>query len=138
MMYLGIDFGTKKIGLAIGKEIPYELATIANNSETFEKIVKLCNQENVTRIVIGMPVFESGDQGTLGMEIEKFGRELKEKTKLPIYFEPENLTTQTALELLREEGASAEEIENKVDQTAARLILEQYISNEEETSLEAL
>lgn len=137
-MYLGIDFGTKKIGLSVGKDIPYDLATLPNRPDVFEKITKLCRQEKIERIIIGMPVFESGDQGSLAPEVEKFGQKLKAITKLPIYFEPENLTTQTALELLKEEGATPEEIENKVDQTAARLILEQYIANEEETSQEAL
>lgn len=137
-MYLGIDFGTKKIGLAVGKEIPYDLATLPNRPDVFEKIARLCQQERIERIVLGMPVFESGDQGTLAPEVEKFGLKLKEITKLPIYFEPENLTTQAALDLLKEEGASPDEIEDKVDQTAARLILEQYIANEEETSQEAL
>ncbi len=137
-MYLGIDFGTKRIGLAVGKEIPYELATLINQADVFEKIARLCNQEKIERIVIGMPVFESEDAGSLAPEVEKFGQKLKLLTKLPIYFEAENLTTQAALELLREEGATPEEIEDKVDQTAARLILEQYIANEEESSQEAL
>jgi len=138
MMYLGIDWGTKKIGLAIGSEIPYELATLDNNEDVYEKIVKLCQQEKIERIVIGMPIMDSGDEGNFGDRIEKFARKLKEVAKRPIYFEPENLTTQTALELLKEEGASPEEIEQKVDQLAARLILEQYIANKEETSQEAL
>ena len=137
-MYLGIDWGTKKIGLAIGSEIPYELATLDNNEDVYEKIVKLCQQEKIERIVIGMPIMDSGDEGNFGDRIEKFARKLKEVAKKPIYFEPENLTTQTALELLREGGAAAEEIEAKVDQLSARLILEQYIANKEETSQEAL
>jgi len=138
MMYLGIDWGTKKIGLAIGSEIPYELAILDNNEDVYEKIVKLCQQEKIERIVIGMPIMDSGEEGNFGDRIEKFARKLKEVAKRPIYFEPENLTTQTALELLKEEGASPEEIEQKVDQLAARLILEQYIANKEETSQEAL
>jgi len=86
-----------------------------------------------------MPVLESGDKGNLADKVEYFGRQLKEKTNLPIYFEPENLTTQTALELLKEEGMRPDDIEKKVDQTAARLILEQYIANiEEDISQEAL
>ena len=137
-MYLGIDWGTKKIGLAIGSEIPYELAILDNNEDVYEKIVKLCQQEKIERIVIGMPIMDSGKEGNFGDRIEKFARKLKEVAKRPIYFEPENLTTQTALELLKEKGASPEEIEQKVDQLAARLILEQYIANKEETSQEAL
>ena len=137
-MYLGIDWGTKKIGLAIGSEIPYELAILDNNEDVYEKIVKLCQQEKIERIVIGMPIMDSGEEGNFGDRIEKFARKLKEVAKRPIYFEPENLTTQTALELLKEKGASPEEIEQKVDQLAARLILEQYIANKEETSQEAL
>ena len=137
-MYLGVDWGTKKIGLAIGEEIPYELATLPNNGEVFAKIAKLCQLEKVEQIVIGMPIMDSGDEGNFSDRIEEFGRKLKEMTKKAIYFEPENLTTQTALELLREGGATAEEIEAKVDQLSARLILEQYIANKEETSQEAL
>lgn len=138
-MYLGVDWGSKMIGLAVGSEIPYELATIRNDKGAIEKIAQLCVQEKIERIVIGMPVLESGDKGNLADKVEYFGRQLKEKTNLPIYFEPENLTTQTALELLKEEGMRPDGIEKKVDQTAARLILEQYIANiEEDISQEAL
>jgi len=138
-MYLGVDWGSKMIGLAVGSEIPYELATIRNDKGAIEKIAQLCVQEKIERIVIGMPVLESGDKGNLANKVEYFGRQLKEKTNLPIYFEPENLTTQTALELLKEEGMRPDDIEKKVDQTAARLILEQYIANiEEDISQEAL
>ena len=138
-MYLGVDWGSKMIGLAVGSEIPYELATIRNDKGAIEKIAQLCVQEKIERIVIGMPILESGDKGNLADKVEYFGRQLKEKTNLPIYFEPENLTTQTALELLREEGIKPDDIEKKVDQIAARLILEQYIANiEEDISQEAL
>lgn len=137
-MYLGVDWGTKKIGLAIGKEIPYELATIANNDDATSKIAKICQEEKVERIVIGMPIFDSGDEGENAGKISDFGQELKKVTGCSIYFEPENLTTQTALDLLKEQGASPDEIEDKIDQTAARLILEQYIANKEEASEEAL
>ena len=138
-MYLGVDWGSKMIGLAVGSEIPYELATIRNDKGAIEKIAQLCVQEKIEWIVIGMPVLESGDKGNLADKVEYFGRQLKEKTNLPIYFEPENLTTQTALELLKEEGMRPDDIEKKVDQTAARLILEQYIANiEEDISQEAL
>jgi len=135
-MYLGVDWGSKMIGLAVGSEIPYELATIRNDKGAIEKIAQLCVQEKIERIVIGMPVLESGDKGNLADKVEYFGRQLKEKTNLPIYFEPENLTTQTALELLKEEGMRPDDIEKKVDQTAARLILEQYIANIEEDILQ--
>lgn len=138
-MYLGIDWGSKKIGLAVGSEIPYELATIENNNQALEKIARLCESEKIERVVIGMPVLESGDKGNLADKVEDFGLKVKEKTGLPVYFEPENLTTQTALDLLKEEGNSNDEIEKKIDQTAARLILEQYIANQEEDiSQEAL
>ena len=137
-MYLGVDWGTKNIGLAVGSEIPYELATISNDSRAIEKIARLCLQEKIERIVIGMPILESGERGNFADRVESFGLKLKEATKLPIFFEPENLTTQTALELLKEGGASPKEIETKIDQTAAKLILEQYIVNKEEISQEAL
>jgi len=138
-MYLGVDWGSKTIGLAVGSEIPYELVTIRNDKKAIEKIAQLCVQEKIERIIIGMPVLESGDKGDLADKVEDFGRQLKEKTNLPVYFEPENLTTQTALELLKEEGMRPDDIEKKVDQTAARLILEQYIANiEEDISQEAL
>jgi len=137
-MYLGVDWGKKRVGLAIGQEIPYELATLLNNETLFEKIAGFCEQEKINGIIIGMPVFPSGDPNENADEIEKFGRKLKEIVKKPVFFEPESLTTQTALDLLREEGASPEEIEDKVDQTAAKLILEQYIANREETSQEVL
>lgn len=137
-MYLGIDWGTKKIGLAVGSKIPYELATLNNDEKIFDRILNLCKEENIERIVVGMPLFDSGDKNENAGSIEEFARDLKKKTGKPIYFEPENLTTQTALQLLKEEGASPQEIEEKVDQLAARLILEQYIENQGEVSEESL
>lgn len=137
-MYLGIDWGTKRIGLAVGKEIPYELATLENNEKIFDRILKLCQQEKIERVIVGMPILESGDDGENSGKINEFAQKLKKITGLPIYFEPENLTTQTALELLRETGATPSEINDKIDQTSARLILEQYIANKEDLSQEAL
>ncbi|TSC94612.1 MAG: putative holliday junction resolvase [Candidatus Berkelbacteria bacterium Athens1014_28] len=137
-MYLGVDWGTKKIGLAVGSKIPYELATLNNDGKIFDRILKLCQEENIEKIVIGMPMFESGDENENAGSINEFGKKLKDLTKKPIYFEPENLTTQTALQLLKEEGATPDEIEQKVDQLAARLILEQYIDNQGEVSEESL
>ena len=137
-MYLGIDWGTKRIGLAAGSEIPYELATLPNDETVFDKIKKFCSEESINKIIIGMPIFDSGDEGENAPKIKDFGNRLKKETEIPIYFEPENLTTQAALELLKESGASPEEIEKKIDQTSARLILEQYIANQEDLSQETL
>ncbi|OHA58927.1 MAG: hypothetical protein A2571_00930 [Candidatus Vogelbacteria bacterium RIFOXYD1_FULL_44_32] len=123
---LGIDYGTKKIGLALSDErgrfaSPYSV--IATNQKTLKTVVAICHQEEITKIVIGKSLNYEGTPNAVQAEAEKFAKTLGEATGLPIAFELEVLTTKEA-----ERDIGRDEL---TDARAAALILKSYIDRQQ-------
>src|SRR3989344_4072003 len=94
--FMGIDYGTKRIGVATSDEIgilafPKEI--ILNDENTFKKLGEIIEEENIGEIVIGESVDFSGKLNALSGRIEIFILDLKEKFKLPVYKQKEFLTS---------------------------------------------
>jgi len=139
MRFLGIDFGTKRIGLAISDEegvlaFPKEIVT--NDSNTFKKIADIIKTENISNIVVGESVDFSGKLNALSARIEVFILELTEKFNLPIHKQKEFLTSVEA----RKSGNSKKDMSpsqshskikqiksGRIDASAAALILQRYL-----------
>lgn len=131
-MFLGIDFGKKRIGLAIGEVIPKGIGTIdgtLSRQNIVDEIAEICKENDVEKIVLGLPFLGSGDEGVLAVEARKFGDDLSAKTALPIVFEEEQYTSSEAERILSEGGVRYDRKDGKVDEMAAVLILEQFINN---------
>jgi len=139
MMYLGIDFGKKRIGLALGQLIP-KGAGVIDGSKSLEEIVsaikEICVENEVDEIVIGWPKKLSGDLGDIAGDIKAFSENLKENIGLPIHFEEEELTSVEAEDMIRESGKRFSRESGKTDEIAAILILERYISHLSESNKE--
>ncbi|MCL5410404.1 MAG: Holliday junction resolvase RuvX [Patescibacteria group bacterium] len=132
MMYLGIDFGSKRIGLALGQMIPKGAGVIDGTkgiNEISSDIKKICVDNDVEEIVIGLPKKPSGSPGELAEEIKEFSDILEKNTNLPVHFEEEQFTSVEAEEILKESGKSYSRKSGKTDEIAAILILEQYINH---------
>jgi len=127
MNILGIDFGLKKIGLALADSqsklaIPWGTMEVKSNlDEVVEKIKDLCHREKVGKIIIGLP--ESG----LVEKIKRFGDNLTQVTNLPVFYEDESLTSKEALAKMIESGIKKKARRKKEDQIAAALILQNYL-----------
>jgi len=132
-MFLGIDFGKKRIGLALGEAIPRGIGFVDGTKSRhliLDEIAKICKEEEVSKIIIGLPFLGSGDEGFLATEARQFGVELTGKTMLPVLFEEEQYTSSEAERILSEGGVKYDRKDGKVDEMAAILILEQYINNQ--------
>ncbi len=128
--YLGIDYGTVRIGLALGTMQPAEYTTLANDANTLTGIAKIISDEEVTAVVIGQPQRSQGEKGTLHEEIEQFIEGLKQLNPDVTYdVVDEAFSSSQAESELQEMGLSVEQARKRVDQFAAKLLLEQYISN---------
>jgi putative Holliday junction resolvase len=91
MNYLGIDYGTKRLGLALATTpLAEPLATISNNSRAIIKIRRLCQRHCINQIIIGVP------EGQLNTPTRQFAQKLKQSFNLPIIFHHETLTSQQA------------------------------------------
>jgi putative Holliday junction resolvase len=132
MNILGLDIGDKKIGIAISESgiIASELTTIANDEQSIPFLIDLCNTKNVEKIVVGLPRLRSGEESLQAKKIKGFMTEFLEKNPMPLVYEDEILTTKEAERILISQGMGFEQINARVDQLSARLILEQYLSHQ--------
>lgn len=127
MRLLGIDYGTKKIGLAFGdteSKIAVPLEVIhKQGDEAIRDIVEIIRKDEIEKIVIGIPQAVAAHANEKQMAIVRlFINELKKQTPILISEEDESFTTTESRRLMYEEGAPAEE-----DALAAMIILQAYL-----------
>ena len=134
MKYLGIDYGTKRVGLAISDEtgvfaFPYKI--ISNNMELVDTIHNVCGEEEVSAIVLGESNDLSGKPNKVMGSIEEFKRNIEAELDLPVYFQKEFMTTVEARGRSGKEVNNAKKVkkgeQNQADASAAALILQRYL-----------
>jgi putative holliday junction resolvase len=125
MKLLGIDYGSKNIGIAISDEageIAFPKDVLANDKDAVSLICKLVEHESVEEIVVGESRDYKGEENLIMEGIHRFKKNLKELTRIPIHFEPELLSTQ--------EARRGQEDTKKIDASAAAIILQSYIDKQ--------
>lgn len=127
MRLLGIDYGTKKIGLALGDtetQIASPIDVLRVDGSELVKIVNLITEEGVEELVIGVPLSAGAFHNSQQLKITRaFIEQVKVKTQLPVHEVDERYTSVESQRLQMEEGALADE-----DALAAMLILQAYFS----------
>jgi len=121
MRFLGIDYGSKKIGLALSDEagvLAFPEAVLVNDAQALARIVELLEGRGVGEVVIGESRTLSGERNPLMEKIDSFVSALARKCDLPIRLEPEFYTSREA------QRFNAPEHE---DAAAAALILQRYL-----------
>jgi putative transcription antitermination factor YqgF len=124
MKYLGIDYGKRKVGLAISEGIsvsPLKVIEISSLVDAVQKVRQVIQAEQIDEVVVGMA--ESGESKSM---TEKFVKELEKKIKVVVV--EETLSSQQADKQMRELGVVRGK-RGKNDAMAAAIILEGYLSN---------
>ena len=122
MKYLGIDYGVKNVGIAVsddGGNLAFAKTVLKNDKNLLENVAKLCVAEKISAIILGESLDFKGEPNPLLKAILNFKRKLATRTELPIFLEPEFLTS-----------AEAEHLQGKdvkIDASAAALILKSYL-----------
>lgn len=122
MRYLGIDFGTKRVGIALSDEagmIAEPLTTLANDDNLVKRITELCDEHQVAVIVIGASYNFQGADNPVMTQIREITPILERKTGCEVVMESEVLTTAQA--------ARVSENRDRLDSSAAALILQSYL-----------
>ncbi len=135
MKYLAIDFGTKRVGLAISDpdaKLAFPLKTIykTTRDKLFSEILNVLDEQGVDGIVLGMPhgpVAADGQEALIVRQVQNFAARLRRRCQLPIYLVDEDFTSRDAEELLRQAGLRGEKLKEVLDQQAAARILEGFI-----------
>ena len=130
MRLLGIDYGDKRVGVAIsdeGGQFAFPYAIIKNDKQLLSRVQDICTKEEVTKIVIGESNTYAGVPNPIMKKINKFKEALGKATGIPIVFEQEMLTSQEA------KRSRVEGDERHIDDSAAALILQSYLDKNTRT-----
>ena len=130
---MGLDVGTKRIGIALSDFLlitaqPCETINREPEAESVNKIAQLCSENNVKKIVVGLPKNMNGTTGPQAQDCENFSNLLKLKIpECEIIFEDERLTSRQAENILALQGKKYTKNKGLVDLKSACIILQQYL-----------
>jgi putative Holliday junction resolvase len=131
---LGIDYGTKRIGLAVSdadRKIASPLATYERagrevDASFFRRVIET---EEIGQLVVGLPIHLSGDESAKSTEARAFGKWLHETTALPVAFADERFSTVEAESALWDAGLTHKKRKARRDRLAAQILLQGYIES---------
>jgi len=125
MRYLGIDYGTKKSGIAVSDEtgtMAFPRAVVKNDNQFLAYVEHLIAEEGIGAVVVGHSMHTDGTANPVQAAIEAFMTDLTLATGVPIHLQPEQYSTQEAK---RYQGQTAQ-----TDASAAAIILNNYLQTD--------
>ena len=131
---LGIDFGTKRIGLALSDPLGFtaqglETLTVQNKQKTLDYLTKLCSDLQVGEVVVGLPINMNGTLGPKAEETKIWVEKLKTAVNVPVHTWDERLTSREADRFMIQAGMSRARQKQQSDRMAATLILQNYLES---------
>jgi putative Holliday junction resolvase len=130
MKLLGVDYGLKRIGLALAEDevvVPWQTLKVVDEEEAVAEIARLCRERQIERVVVGLPVRLNGSPSPMTRRARRFGRRLGSVSGLEVVYNEEQLTTRQAVKLLRKARLSRRK--GLRDQMAAAVILKDYLGS---------
>ena len=132
MRVLALDHGTKRIGVAVSDETrtiaqPLEFIPAEPFAGFLDRLKQLIREQEVGLILIGLPRNMDGSYGPAAEKVEIFVAALKDAIAVPIKTWDERLTSAQANRVLIQGGARRAKRKEKVDQTAAAILLQSYL-----------
>ena len=131
MKYLGMDLGTKRLGLAISTSgvltTPYKLISFKTYEEARDEVIKIIEKEKITCLVLGLHKNMDNSMGFASQRSLNFKKLLEEKCSLPVNLVDERLSTVEAESILIENNYSRAKRKNVIDELSACIILDTYL-----------
>lgn len=134
MRTIALDYGTKRIGVAISDEMmviaqPLEYIPAEPFAEFLERLRKLIREKEVDLILVGLPRNMDGSYGPAALKVQEFVAVLKETIGMPIKTWDERLTSAQANRFLLQANVSRKQRKEKVDKMAAAILLQSYLDS---------
>ena len=138
MRYLGLDLGTKTLGVALTdktKTIAHNLKVIRFKENAYEtalnELLEIINTYDIEKIALGWPKNMNNTEGFASQRSIEFKKMLESKTHIPVFLVDERLSTTEAENILLESDISRGKRKKVIDSLAAQIILETFIKMEE-------
>jgi putative holliday junction resolvase len=134
MRIMGLDVGTKTVGVAISDElgiIAQPLTTVrrTNLKADLKALESLVTEHQVSKAIVGLPYNMNGSEGPRAEASRKFGAAIEEALAVPVEYWDERLTTVAAERALLEADVSRKDRRGVIDQVAAALILQTWLDS---------
>jgi len=134
MRILALDHGTKRIGVAISDELkmiaqPLEFVPAEPFIRFLERVKEIIREKEVELILVGLPRNMNGSYGPAALKVREFVGALQAGVTIPIETWDERLTSAQAQRFLIEGGVRRGERREKVDKTAAAILLQSYLDS---------
>ncbi|WP_223789829.1 Holliday junction resolvase RuvX [Marinicella meishanensis] len=130
---LGVDYGSRRIGLAVGQtltRVANPLTTLANNGAFLDELQRLIQEWQISGIVIGYPTTMEGEEQDITRQVKNFTKRIKHHTGLPVHWVDERLTSHEAERQFKDQrAAQLTKAKNKtqIDAMAAQIILQSWL-----------
>lgn len=140
MRILGIDYGRRRIGLAVSDEAGFLARPLDPFLRTYsfrkdlEALARIAREFEVGTIVVGLPLNMDGSKGEMATEVEEFVTQLKAVSKIGIVVSDERLTSSEAERVLLEANVKRKDRKRLRDGLAATLILQGYLDSQAHSS----
>ncbi len=131
LRFLGIDHGTRRIGLAYGDDIgvatPLPAITTDDASGQWAGLGAILKERRITEVVIGLPLNMDGSSGPKAKEVERFARRIEAEFGLPVHLVDERLTSYEAESTIPPARRRALRSSGLIDSRAATIILQDFL-----------
>jgi putative holliday junction resolvase len=134
MRILALDHGTKRIGVAISDELkvlaqPLEFIPAEPFADVISRLKELVREKEVGLLLIGLPRNMDGSYGPAALKAREFAATLRTALALPVQTWDERLTSVQAQRYLIQAGVRRDKRKEKVDKTAAAILLQSYLDS---------
>lgn len=134
---LGIDFGQKRIGLAVGQTLSHTanpLKVLANNKSLWTALQTEIDEWNITQIVLGLPLDMNGEEQEITRQVKNFSKKIINHTQLPVHLVDERLSSYEAernFAMSRSASLSKAKDKSQIDALAAQVILQSWFDQQQ-------
>ena len=134
MRILALDHGTKRIGVAVSDELktiatPLEFIPAEPFAGFLDRLKEILREKEVELILVGMPRNMDGSYGPAALKVREFVGALKDAVTIPLQTWDERLTSAQAQRFLIQGGVRRDQRKEKVDKTAAAILLQSYLDS---------
>jgi len=134
MKYLGVDYGTKRIGVAISDDsgsLAFPLTTIPSGPGALSAVDTLVKQEKIASVVLGESRNFAGEKNPVMEDIELFKKDLESLSGVPVVYESELFSSALAARQFTPDGSRKENpSQEKLDAASAAVILQSYLDKQ--------